>query len=215
MLNLKIIVGTIRPTRMADAVSPWVVKRASEHGDFNVEVLDLRDWPLPMFQEHMGTIGDFADPTYSDPIVRKWNQTLKEADAVLIVTAEYLHSIPGVLKNALDSVFVSWALRNKPLAMVGYSIGIAAGVRAVEHLTGVAIESEMVPLRDTVLIPTVGSAFNEQGAPVSPMTDIAMTIMLDDLAWWGTLLAKARQEGELAPGSLRVRAAMAQLEQAT
>jgi hypothetical protein len=85
----------------------------------------------------------------------------------------------------------------------------------VEHLTGVAIESEMVPLRDTVLIPTVGSAFNEQGAPVSPMTDIAMTIMLDDLAWWGTLLAKARQEGELAPGSLRVRAAMAQLEQAT
>jgi NAD(P)H-dependent FMN reductase len=215
MLNLKIIVGTIRPTRMADAVSPWVVKRASEHGDFNVEVLDLRDWPLPMFQEHMGTIGDFADPTYSDPIVRKWNQTLKEADAVLIVTAEYLHSIPGVLKNALDSVFVSWALRNKPLAMVGYSIGIAAGARAVEHLTGVAIESEMVPLRDTVLIPTVGSAFNEQGAPVSPMTDIAMTIMLDDLAWWGTLLAKARQEGELAPGSLRVRAAMAQLEQAT
>jgi NAD(P)H-dependent FMN reductase len=215
MLKLKIIVGSTRPTRMADAVSPWVVKRASEHGDFDVEVLDLRDWPLPMFQEHMGTIGDFADPTYSDPIVRKWNQTLKEADAVLIVTAEYLHSIPGVLKNALDSVFVSWALRNKPLAMVGYSIGIAAGVRALEHLTGVAIESEMVPLRDTVLIPTVGSAFDEQGAPVSPMTDIAMSVMLEDLAWWGALLAKARQEGELAPGSLRVRAAMEQLQKAT
>jgi hypothetical protein len=61
----------------------------------------------------------------------------------------------------------------------------------------------------------VAEAFDEQGAPVDPMTDIAMTVMLDDLAWWGTLLAKARDEGELAPGSLRVRAAVAQLERAT
>jgi NAD(P)H-dependent FMN reductase len=200
---------------MADSVYPWVIRRASEHGAFNVETLDLRDWPLPIFQEHMGSIGDFSDPTYSEPIVRKWNLTMKEADALLIVTAEYLHSIPGVLKNALDSVFASWALRNKPLAVVGYSTGIAAGVRAVEHLMDVAIESEMVPLRDTVLIPKVAEAFDEQGAPVDPMTDIAMTVMLDDLAWWGTLLAKARDEGELAPGSLRVRAAVAQLERAT
>jgi NAD(P)H-dependent FMN reductase len=212
MLNLKIIIASTRPTRAADLVKPWVVERASSHGAFDVEVLDLRDWPLPMFQEHMGSIGDFADPTYSDPIVRTWNRTLKEADALLIVTAEYLHSIPGVLKNALDSVFVSWALRNKPLAVVGYSSGIAAGVRAVEHLMDVAIESEMVPLRDTVLIPRVASAFSKQGVPVDPMTDIAMTVMLDDLQWWGALLAKGRTEGELAPGSLRTRAAVAQLE---
>jgi multimeric flavodoxin WrbA len=57
--------------------------------------------------EHRGTIGDFADPTYSDPIVRRWNRKIEEADAVLVVTAEYLHSISGVLKNALDSIFVS------------------------------------------------------------------------------------------------------------
>jgi NAD(P)H-dependent FMN reductase len=212
MLNLKIIIGSTRPTRMADVVAPWVVTRTKAHGAFDVEVLDLRDWPLPLFQEHMGSIGDFADPTYSEPIVRKWNQTLKTADAIVIVTAEYLHSIPGTLKNALDSVFVSWALRNKPLAIVGYSIGISAGVRAVEHLMDIAIESEAIPLRDTVLIPKVQDAFDESGVPVDPMTDIAMTIMLDDLEWWGKLLASARATGELAPGSLRVRAALAQLE---
>ena len=214
MLNLKIVIGSTRPTRAADLVAPWVVERTRGHGAFDVEVLDLRDWPLPMFEEHIGSIGDFADPTYSDPIVRKWNRTLKGADALLIVTPEYLHSVPGVLKNALDSVFVSWALRNKPLAVVGYSIGIAAGVRAVEHLMDIAIESEMVPLRDTVLIPRVATAFNEQGVPIDPMTEIAMTVMLDDLEWWGTLLAKGREEGELAPGSRRVRAALAQLERA-
>lgn len=214
MLNLKIVIGSTRPTRAADLVAPWVIERASAREAFSVEVLDLRDWPLPMFQEHVGTIGDFADPTYSEPIVRKWNRTLKEADALLVVTPEYLHSVPGVLKNALDSVFVSWALRNKPLASVGYSIGVAAGVRAVEHLMDVAIESEMVPLRDTVLIPRVASAFNEEGIPVDPMTEIAMTVMLEDLEWWGTLLARARADGELVPGSLRVRAALAKLEQA-
>jgi NAD(P)H-dependent FMN reductase len=79
-LKLKILLGSTRPTRSADLVAPWVLKRASAHGAFDIEVLDLRDWSLPMFQEHLGTIGDFNDPTYSDPVVRQWNRTLKEAD---------------------------------------------------------------------------------------------------------------------------------------
>ena len=214
MLNLKIIVASTRPTRVADLVVPWVVESATAHGAFEVEVLDLRDWPLPMFQEHLGTIGDFADPTYSEPIVREWNRKLKGADALMVVTAEYGHSIPGVLKNAFDSVFVSFALRNKPIAAVGYSIGVAAGVRAVEHLFDVAIESEMVPLRDTVLLSKVGSAFDDQGVPIDFGTRIAMTIMLDDLAWWGELLAYGRANGELPPAAFRVRAAMAEAESA-
>jgi NAD(P)H-dependent FMN reductase len=215
MLKLKILLGSTRPTRAADRVAPWVVGRASAHGAFDVEVLDLRDWALPMFQEHIGTIGDFNDPTYSDPVVRQWNRKIKEADALLVVTPEYLHSIPGVLKNALDNVFVSFALRNKPLAAVGYSVGIAAGARAVEHLMQVAIESEMVPLRDTVLIPKVDAAFDELGAPIDPMTNVAMTITLDDLAWWAALLAQGRAEGELPPAAFRTRAAVAELQQAS
>ncbi|MFZ0058702.1 MAG: NAD(P)H-dependent oxidoreductase [Acidimicrobiales bacterium] len=210
MLKLKIVIGSTRPTRAADLVVPWVVARAKAHGAFEVEVLDLRDWSLPLFQEHIGTIGDFSDPTYSDPVVRRWNRKMKEADALLVVTPEYLHSIPGTLKNAFDNVFVSYALRNKPLAAVGYSSGVAAGVRAVEHLVDVAIESEMVPLRDTVQIARVEMAFDEQQAPIDPMTDVAMTVMLDDLAWWGELLAHGRAAGELPPGSARVRAAMAE-----
>jgi NAD(P)H-dependent FMN reductase len=142
-------------------------------------------------------------------------QDAQRGRRLLIVTPEYLHSIPGVLKNALDSVFVSFALRNKPLAAVGYSSGIAAGVRAVEHLVHIAIESEMVPLRDTVIIPHVATAFDSHGAPVDPMTDIAMTIMLDDLAWWGTLLAQGRAQGELVPGAFRMRAAMAAIQEAS
>jgi NAD(P)H-dependent FMN reductase len=209
MHKLQIIVGSTRPNRAADRVLPWLIERASSHGAFAVELLDLRDWQLPFFQEHMGTIGDFADPTYSDPLVKAWNTKVAEGDAYLIVTAEYNHSVPGQLKNAIDSVFVSWALRNKPVAFVGYSGGIAAGTRAVEHLALIAIEAEAVPLRNTVLIPFVADAFGDDGRPTNRATETALSITLDDLAWWSSVLTRARAEGELPPASVRARAAAA------
>jgi NAD(P)H-dependent FMN reductase len=201
-----VIVGSTRPTRSADKVAPWVLARAQEQGDFEVEALDLRDWPLPFFQEHMGSIGDVSDPTYSEPIVRDWNRKIAEGDAFLVVTSEYNHSVPGQLKNAIDSVFVSHAFRNKPIGFVGYSGGVAAGTRAVEHLALIAIEAEAVPLRNTVLIPFVRDAFDDDGRPKQPATDIALSITLEDLAWYANALGRARAEGELPPGNVRARA---------
>jgi NAD(P)H-dependent FMN reductase len=206
MLKLQVIVGSTRPTRAADSVAPWVTERAKASGKFEVEVLDLRDWPLPFFQEHMGTIGDVSDPTYSDPIVKRWNQKLAEADAYLFITAEYNRSIPGRLKNAIDSVFISFAMRNKPWAFVGYSSGIAAGTRAVEHLALVAIEADAVPIRDSVLIPHVAAAFDDAGNPVDPNAEIALEIAFEDLVWYGNALKQARDAGELLPGPFRMRA---------
>jgi NAD(P)H-dependent FMN reductase len=207
--KLQVLIGSTRPTRSADLVVPWVVSAASAHGGFDVEVIDLRDWPLPMFAEHFGTIGDFNDPTYSEPIVKAWNQKIKEADAYIVVTPEYNHSLPGVLKNAIDNVWISFAFRNKPVAAIGYSAGIGAGIRAIEHLAHVLIEAEAVPLRNTVIIPSVTTAFDDQGQPVDPMTRISLDVVLNDLAWWSLALEKARAAGELIPGAFRARAALA------
>ena len=208
MLALKIIIGSTRDGRAADLVVPWVIDRATRHGSFEVEVLDLRDWPLPMFAETIHTIGNMADPTYSDPIVRLWNQRIKAGEAFLFVTPEYNHSVPGVLKNAIDNVFVSFAFRNKPAAFIGYSGGVAGGVRAIEHLAQIAVEAEMVPLRNTVLVSKVQTYFQD-GRPCDPLSDVGLDIVLDDLSWWGTALQQARAAGELLPGSRRLRAAMA------
>jgi NADPH-dependent FMN reductase len=120
-----------------------------------------------------------------------------------------LHSIPGGLKNAIDSVWLSYAFRNKPVAAVGYSGSIGGGMRAIEHLAHVFIEVEAVPLRNTVVIPFVRTAFGDNGEPVNPETGIRLQVMLDDLAWWSTALEKARAAGELLPGTLRARAALA------
>ncbi|HLW94296.1 MAG TPA: NAD(P)H-dependent oxidoreductase [Solirubrobacteraceae bacterium] len=212
MNKLQIIVGSTRPTRAAERVFPWIAEQAAQHGSFDVEVIDLRDWNLPFFQEHVGTIGDFANPTYSEPAVKAWNEKLAEGDAYLVVTAEYNHSVPGELKNAIDNVFVSFALRNKPMAFVGYSGGIAAGTRAIEHLALIAVEAEAVPLRNSVLIPFVGDAFDADGGPVNPATANALSIVLDDLSWWADALSQARAEGELPPAAFRSRVPVAQAE---
>jgi NAD(P)H-dependent FMN reductase len=206
MLKLFVIIASTRETRNADLVAPWVIDAARAQGSFDVEVIDLREWKLPMFAENMGTIGDLSDPTYSEPVVREWNLKMKSADAYLFITPEYNHAVPGVLKNAIDNVFVSFALRNKPMAVVGYSGGIAGGVRAIENLYQIAIETEMVPLRNCVVLPSVSSAFDAEGRPTHKESDVAMKVMLEDLAWWGRVLGEARAKGELSPGSLRFRA---------
>lgn len=207
MSKLLVIIGSTRPNRAADRVLPWLTEKTAEHEAFDTEIVDLRDWPLPIFAEHMGTIGDFSDPTYSEPLVKAWNNKIKSADAYIIVTPEYNHSIPGGLKNALDTVWLSFSFRNKPVAFVAYSGGVAGGVRAIEHLAHVFVETESVPMRNSVVIPFVTNAFDEQGKPVSPMTNVAADVMLDDLAWWSAALEKARAAGELVPGSFRMRAA--------
>jgi NAD(P)H-dependent FMN reductase len=210
LLKLQVIIGSTRPERAAERVAPWVVQRARAHREFDVEVLDLRDWPLPMFSENRQTLGDPADPTYSTPVVRRWNRKIAEGDAYLFITPEYTHSVPGVLKNAIDSVFASFAFRNKPAGFVGYSSGIGAGIRAVEHLAMIAIEAEMVPLRNTVLVAQVAGAFNDRGTPTNPMTEAATGILLEDLAWWTRVLQRARAEGQLPPATVRLMAARPQ-----
>jgi NAD(P)H-dependent FMN reductase len=206
--KLLVIIGSTRPTRAADLVVPWLASKTAEHKAFDAEIVDLRDWPLPIFAEHFGTVGDFNDPTYSNPIVKAWNSKIKEADAYIVVTPEYNHSIPGGLKNAIDSVFASFGFRNKPVACVGYAGGPGGGIRAIEHLAQVFIETEAVPIRNNVVIPAVTSAFDAQGQPVDPMTNASADVMLDDLAWWSAALENARAAGELTPGILRRQAAL-------
>ena len=65
---------------------------------------------------------------------------------IVILTGEYNHGYPAVLKNALDSTFPEW--RRKPVAFVGW--GNTGGARAIEQLRLVAIEFEMAPLRHAV-----------------------------------------------------------------
>jgi NAD(P)H-dependent FMN reductase len=203
-LRLQVIVGSTREGRASDLVMPWLLDAVHRHPAFEVEVHDLREWPLPMFQETGATMRN----GYSHEAVRRWNDMVASGDVYVFVTPEYNHSVPGVLKNAIDSVVASYAFRNKAAGFVGYSGGLVGGARAVEHLAAIAIEAELVPLRNAVLVAQVQRAFQADGRAVDPATDLALAILLDDLAWWGHALRRARVEGELLPSSVRRAAAM-------
>ncbi|SFI60757.1 MULTISPECIES: NADPH-dependent FMN reductase [Microbacterium] len=202
-MKIQIIVASTRDGRNADRVLPWLRQRVEFDGDVEVDVLDLRQWALPPFAETTSTVGDAMDPQYSSPVLRSWNRTLAEGDAYVVLTPEYNHSLPSSLKNAIDSTWQSFSLRNKPYIAVAYSVGIAAGARAVEHLATIAIESELVPLRNAVLIPYVGSAFTDSGQPADPRLEAALDIALEDLKWWSAALRTARRAGELPPAAHR------------
>jgi NAD(P)H-dependent FMN reductase len=194
-MELQIVVGSIRPGRAADRFLPWLRDRAERHGRFSVRWLDLRDWDLPFFQE---PTEDMVAGRFTTPTVQRWNDTIAAGDAYLFVFPEYNHSVPAVLKNAFDYALGA-RLRNKPAGFVAYSGGVIAGARAVEHMVGITVEREMAPLRNAVLLGGVGRAFGDDGLPVDPMTDHALAILLDDLAWWGDALRQARRAGELPP----------------
>ncbi|HEV7863070.1 MAG TPA: NADPH-dependent FMN reductase [Acidimicrobiia bacterium] len=194
-LELQIVVGSTRPGRAADLFLPWLLDRAERHGRFSVQLLDLRDWDLPMFAEPTQLM---MSGRFSTPVVQRWNEVMAAGDAYLFVFPEYNHSVPGVLKNAVDHALGA-RLRNKPAGFLGYSGGPIGGARAVEHMVGITVEREMAPLRNAVLLGGVGRGFDSEGLPVDPMTDHALAILLDDLAWWGEALRRARADGELSP----------------
>ena len=194
------------PDQSADLVLPWLTEKVSGHEAFDVEFVDLRDWPLPIFGEHFGTIGDFNDPTYSEPIVKAWNDKIKEADAYVIVTPEYNHSVPGGLKNAIDSVWVSFGFRNKPSPSSLQAAAAGCGPSSTSPTSSSRPSPCPAQQRGHS---RRARRLQRDGQPKNPVMNAAADIMLDDLAWWAAALDKARAGGELRPGTFRLQAALA------
>ena len=197
MLKVGMIVGSTRPNRFADKVTPWVVERAAARSDLRLSVLDLRDHPLPFLNEPappMATGG-----VYTEPAAEAWRKRIGEFDAFVAIAAEYNHGPTAVLKNAFDSALVEW--QRKPIAFVGYG-GVGAA-RAIETLRGVVIELQMAPIRHEVNIgmePFLGIL--QSGRSLSDYDYLAKScdIMFDHLTWWSDALKAARQRTAAASG---------------
>lgn len=187
-LHVKVIIGSTRENRFTDKPAHWIAELAKERPEFAVEVLDLREYPLPFYDAPVppSTIKDGA---YANPVAKQWATKIGEADAFIIVTPEYNRGPSAVLKNALDSVSREW--NNKPVAFVAH--GSTLGVRAIEQLRMNAIELRMAPIRDAVALPgswTFAEGGTQPGAFAD--SDAAGNTMLDSLVWWARALKAAR-----------------------
>ena len=91
--HIALIIGSTRPTRFADKPAHWMLKQAQARQDMEVEVVDLRDHPLPFFSE---VATNLRVPS-KDPEALRWQQTIGKYDGYIFVVAEYNHSISGAL----------------------------------------------------------------------------------------------------------------------
>jgi NAD(P)H-dependent FMN reductase len=197
--HIAIIVSSTRPTRFADVPTAWIKAQAEARGDMTVEVVDLRDHPLPFFAE----MASNAWMPSQSAEAAAWQKKIGAFDGYIFVVAEYNRSITAALKNALDQAYVEWA--KKPFGAVAY--GSMGGTSALAHLRMIGVELQMVPVRNTVQIGggdffRVHPGFGGSGnlADIEAGLLGSAKAMLDDVVWWAkaTTAAKANALAEAA-----------------
>lgn len=186
--KIGVIISSTRPTRFGDKPAKWIADHAAARGDIDVEIVDLADYDLPLFD---APASDLWMPT-PNPVAVKWQAKLNEFDGYIIVTAEYNRSITGALKNAIDWAYTPFV--RKAVAFVGY--GSVGGARAIEHLRNIMVELQAVPVRQAVHIG--GSDFipimmgQKSWDEAKGNFDMFVPDVLDNLVWWTNATKTAR-----------------------
>ncbi|MDO5030655.1 MAG: NAD(P)H-dependent oxidoreductase [Corynebacterium sp.] len=184
-IRLGLIVGTTRPGRLSAPISQWLLTHLENDGRFDVTVLDLAEINLPLFDEpHHPRL-----QRYEHDHTKAWSQQVAAQDAFIFMTAEYNHSIPASLKNAIDYLSVEWG--NKPASIVSYG-GISAGIRAAEHLQSVLGALGMKITPNAVTIPFHFQRIDEAGFHATDIENQSATNALNDLAEWDRTLRPLR-----------------------
>jgi NAD(P)H-dependent FMN reductase len=194
-MKIQVIVGSTRQNRVSEKPARWIYELAKTKPDLEVELLDLRDYPLPLYDEPTSPI--HLHGKYSDERVQTWARKVAEADGYIIVSPEYNHGYPAVLKNALDVLYPEW--NNKPVGFVSY--GLIGGARGVEQLRLVAIELQMAPIQRSLHLPgQILSALMkpQEGDTSNPLDRITWQAdgLIDQLLWWAKALKVAREQQE-------------------
>jgi len=144
MIKIAIILGSTRPGRNGEAVARWVYEIAQKRGDAEFELVDIKDFNLPLLDEPMPP----ARREYTQPHTKAWSAKIDSFDAYVFVTPEYNHATSGALKNAIDFLYCEW--NNKAAVFVGY--GGSGGTRAVENLRLVMGELQIADVRAQVAL---------------------------------------------------------------
>lgn len=187
--KILVILGSTRDGRRGEKVANWAMSVLSKRSDANFELVDLRDWDFPFY--NLPASPSTEKGMYQSEIQKKWGEKIESADGFILITPEYNHGYSAVLKNALDYLWFEW--NHKPVTFISYGGG-AGGVRAVEQLRQVAIELEMVPIREAVLISGIRGAFDEKGNIKDESFNHRLEGVVDKLILWTKNLGKIRKD---------------------
>ena len=188
MLKLKIIIGSTRPGRVGLPIGMWFDEIAKKNGKFEVEVLDIAEINLPIFDEpNHPRLHD-----YTKQHTKEWSAKIDDGDAYIFITPEYNYGFPASIKNAIDYLSQEW--QHKPVSFVSYG-GIAAGTRAVQLLKPIVTTLNMMPIVESVNIPFFAEYMDDNGNFISSERfDKAAEAMLNKMELWAKHLKNLRSE---------------------
>jgi NAD(P)H-dependent FMN reductase len=187
MPNLQVIVVSTRDERKGPLIAEWFMGQARRHGQFDVELIDLREVALPLFDEPRHP----RLQQYEYEHTKRWSASVQRADAFVFVTPEYNFGTPPSLVNALDYLVKEWAY--KPAAFVSYG-GVSAGLRGVQMSKQMVSALRMVPVVEAVAIPMFPQYINGDTGVFDPgeVQEKAAAAMLDELLKLANALAPLR-----------------------
>ena len=186
MLRIAIIIGSTRPGRKAEAVAKWVYEIAQNRTDAEFEIVDIKDFDLPLLDEPVSPIMG----QYTHQHTKIWSAKIASFDAYVFVTPEYNHGTSGALKNAIDFLYHEWV--NKAAGFVSY--GGAAGARAVEQLRLVLAEVQIATVRNQVLLSLFTDFENFSVFKPAPQHEKSVNAMLEQVTAWGSALKTLREK---------------------
>jgi len=185
-LKLKIITASTRPGRIGPIISNWTAEQANAHGKFDVEIVDLDAFDLPMLDEPNHP----AMQDYQHEHTKKWSAAIGDADAFIFVTPEYNYFPPAAIVNGIQALVLEWA--RKPAGVVSYG-GISGGMRGAQELRALLANMNVMPLKQVVPIPMVfGDITEEQTLSPNEEVQKGAAGLLDELHVWAEALKPTR-----------------------
>jgi len=178
-LFIPIILGTARQGRQSENVARFVFDQINKRAEIEAELIDVRKLPMKL---------DDAGEQMKDP---KFSATIERCDGLIIVTPEYNHGYPGLLKHALDMNLKEYI--HKAVGICGVSAGPFGGTRVIESLLPVMRELGLITIFEDVNFGNVGMVFDERGKLLDNNFLRRVEMFLDELIWMAKVLRYGRE----------------------
>jgi NAD(P)H-dependent FMN reductase len=187
-LDLLVIYGSVRPHRQGIKAAKFLVEACRGRGH-QTTLIDPLEERLPLLEKMYKEYEKGQAPE----ILERLATRIRAADAFIIVSGEYNHSIPPALSNLLDHFLEEYFWR--PSAIVCYSAGAFGGVRAAMQLRAMLCELGTPSIPSLLPVPRVQDAFDEEGHPRDESYNQRAARFLSELEWYARALKTARLAG--------------------
>ncbi len=188
-LNIVVFYGSVRSARQGIKAARFIVNKCRERGH-EVSLIDPIEYPLPLLDKMYKEYKHGEAPE----TLQKMADLVILADAYIVVSGEYNHSVPPALANLMDYFLDEYFY--KPSAIVCYSAGSFGGVRASIALRSILAEMGASSIPSIFPIPKVQEAFDDSGRAKVAFYDQRVGKFLEELEWYATALKDARVKQE-------------------